>query len=152
MDEEWRFKAHELIKRLSVDLVHSMGGEIELHIDVGYPCVMNDISLNNAAMGKAEEYLGKENVSETELRMGAEDFGYYAQQVPACFYRLGTMNAAVYEQRQTCRPDIVGAKAVVAIRIGGAIFCDCRYEHVFTYHNGADSYYAARGFRGSLRV
>lgn len=35
---------------------------------------------------------------------------------------------------------------------GGAIFCDCRYKHVFTYHNGAESYYAARGFRGSLRV
>lgn len=35
---------------------------------------------------------------------------------------------------------------------GGAIFCDCRYEHVFTYHNGAESYYAARGFRGSLEV
>jgi hypothetical protein len=35
---------------------------------------------------------------------------------------------------------------------GGAIFCDFRYNHVFTYHNGADSYYAARGFRGSLRV
>ena len=37
-------------------------------------------------------------------------------------------------------------------RRGGAIFCDRRYDHVFTYHNGADSYYAARGFRGSLRV
>lgn len=35
---------------------------------------------------------------------------------------------------------------------GGAIFCDRRYGHVFTCHNGADSYYAARGFRGSLRV
>ncbi|MEX0609634.1 MAG: DUF4256 domain-containing protein [Balneolaceae bacterium] len=35
---------------------------------------------------------------------------------------------------------------------GGAIFCDHRYDHVFMYHNGADSYYAARGFRGSLRV
>ncbi len=35
---------------------------------------------------------------------------------------------------------------------GGAVFCDRRYKHVFTYHNGADSYYAARGFRGSLRV
>jgi hypothetical protein len=35
---------------------------------------------------------------------------------------------------------------------GGAIFCDRRYGHVFTYHNGADSYYAARGFRGALRV
>lgn len=35
---------------------------------------------------------------------------------------------------------------------GGALFCDCRYHTVFVYHNGAESYYAARGFRGSLRV
>lgn len=35
---------------------------------------------------------------------------------------------------------------------GGALFCDRRYDKVFTYHNGADSYYAARGFRGSLRI
>jgi hypothetical protein len=37
-------------------------------------------------------------------------------------------------------------------KLGGALFCDRRYDHVFTYHNGAQSYYAARGFRGSLRV
>ncbi|WP_019243417.1 MULTISPECIES: DUF4256 domain-containing protein [Bacillus] len=37
-------------------------------------------------------------------------------------------------------------------KLGGAIFCDRRYDTVFMYHNGADSYYAARGFRGSLRV
>jgi hypothetical protein len=36
--------------------------------------------------------------------------------------------------------------------LGGAIFCDYRYGHVFVYHNGAESYYAVRGFRGSLRV
>ena len=37
-------------------------------------------------------------------------------------------------------------------KLGGALFCDRRYDTVFTYHNGAESYYAARGFRGSLRV
>jgi hypothetical protein len=37
-------------------------------------------------------------------------------------------------------------------KLGGALFCDRRYDHVFTYHNGAQSYYAARAFRGSLRV
>lgn len=37
-------------------------------------------------------------------------------------------------------------------KLGGALFCDRRYNHVFTYHNGAESYYAARGFRGSIRV
>ena len=44
-------------------------------------------------------------------------------------------------------------KTPPAIRkLGGALFCDRRYEQVFLYHNGADSYYAARAFRGSLRV
>ncbi|WP_409294944.1 DUF4256 domain-containing protein [Peribacillus sp. SCS-26] len=37
-------------------------------------------------------------------------------------------------------------------KLGGALFCDCRYDTVFVYHNGAESYYAARGFRGLLRV
>ncbi|MCA9744390.1 MAG: DUF4256 domain-containing protein [Deferribacteres bacterium] len=44
-------------------------------------------------------------------------------------------------------------KTPAAIRkLGGAIFCDRRYDTVFVYHNGAESYYAARGFRGSLRI
>jgi Protein of unknown function (DUF4256) len=44
-------------------------------------------------------------------------------------------------------------KTPAEIRVlGGALFCDRRYDHVFVYHNGADSYYGARGFRGSLRV
>ncbi|MBL0130572.1 MAG: amidohydrolase [Chitinophagaceae bacterium] len=94
MDEEWRFKAHDLIRKLTTNLVHSMGGEADLHIDVGYPCVMNNEHVNTIARKKAGEYIGAENVSETELRMGAEDFGYYAQRIPACFYRLGTMNPA----------------------------------------------------------
>jgi hypothetical protein len=37
-------------------------------------------------------------------------------------------------------------------KLGGALFCDRRYDHVFVYHNGAQSYYGVRGFRGSLRV
>jgi hypothetical protein len=37
-------------------------------------------------------------------------------------------------------------------KLGGALFCDRRYDNIFLYHNGAESYYAARGFRGSLRI
>ena len=37
-------------------------------------------------------------------------------------------------------------------KLGGAIFCDRRYDHVFTYHNGAESYYGVRGFRAKLTV
>jgi hippurate hydrolase len=92
MDETWREEAHRLIERISKNLVHSMGGEIDLHIDKGYPAVVNNDKLNESAKKAAEEYLGKVCVEETELRMGAEDFGYYAQQIPACFYRVGVMN------------------------------------------------------------
>ena len=92
MDEEWRYKAHELIRRQAVGLAHSMGAEINLHIDVGYPTVYNNEHLNTLARQQAESYMGAGNVLETELRMGAEDFGYYSQVIPGCFYRLGVMN------------------------------------------------------------
>ncbi|HUM65148.1 MAG TPA: M20 family metallopeptidase [Chitinophagaceae bacterium] len=92
MNEEWRFKAHVLIRQLCHHLVQSMGGEIDLHIDVGYPSVYNNEALNNIARAKAELYKGADNVEETEKRMGAEDFGYYTQLIPGCFYRLGVMN------------------------------------------------------------
>jgi amidohydrolase len=92
MDEEWRYKAHGLIQKLATDLVHSMGGELELLIDVGYPSVYNNEALNEAARLKAADFVGNENVEETEKRMGAEDFGYYSQQIPGCFFRLGVMN------------------------------------------------------------
>ncbi|MDE3236388.1 MAG: amidohydrolase [Bacteroidota bacterium] len=92
MDEEWRFRAHELIRKQAVGLVESMGAEIDLHIDVGYPTVDNDDTLTAKAWQQAEAYMGKEHVEETEVRMGAEDFGYYTQQIPGCFYRLGVRN------------------------------------------------------------
>ena len=94
MDEKWRFKAHEIIRKLSTELVHSMGAEIDLHIDVGYPTVYNNEKLNAAANMIAKEFLSAEKVDETEIRMGAEDFGYYSQQIPGCFFRLGTGNKA----------------------------------------------------------
>ena len=92
MDEEWRTKAHGIIKKLSNEIVHSMGAEIDLHIDVGYPTVYNNEQLNDEARRLAGTYIGAENVGETEIRMGAEDFGYYSQKIPGCFFRLGTAN------------------------------------------------------------
>jgi amidohydrolase len=94
MDEEWRFKAHELIRKNAVGLVESMGGEIDLHIDIGYPTVDNDPVFTDSAWKQADLFMGKENVLETEMRMGAEDFGYYTQVIPGCFFRLGVRNEA----------------------------------------------------------
>jgi amidohydrolase len=92
MDEAWRFKAHELIKKITYDLVHSMGAEVDLHIDIGYPTVYNNEALNSTTRALAEQFMQASNVETTELRMGAEDFGYYSQLIPGCFYRLGVMN------------------------------------------------------------
>ena len=94
MNEEWRFKAHELIKKQTIELVAAMGAEATIHIDVGYPFVLNNEDLGNETISKAGEYLGEANVEETELRMGAEDFAYYSHQIPACFFRLGAGNKA----------------------------------------------------------
>ena len=94
MDETWRNEAHQIIERISHQLVESMGGTLELHIDKGYPVVFNDAALTEKAVGYAGDYLGNEHVEETEMRLGAEDFGYYAQEIPGCFFRLGVMNKA----------------------------------------------------------
>lgn len=92
MDEEWRFKAHELIKKQTLGIAAAMGAEADIHIDVGYPTVDNDTRLTTTAKELAVDYLGAGFVSETEMRMGAEDFGYYTQKIPGCFFRLGVRN------------------------------------------------------------
>jgi hippurate hydrolase len=94
MNEEWSYKAHELIKTMATQMVESMGAEIDLKIDIGYPSVLNNESLTVAARASAETFVGKENVEETELRMGAEDFAFYSHKIPGCFFRLGTANIA----------------------------------------------------------
>lgn len=94
MDEVWRFKAHELIRKQATELVHAMGAEIDIDILVGYPTLYNNEEVTATARTLAEEYMGKENVEDTELRMGAEDFAFYSQVIPACFFRLGTGNKA----------------------------------------------------------
>jgi hippurate hydrolase len=92
MNEGWRYKAHELIKKQVQQIAEAMGAEADVHIDVGYPAVYNEEQVTTSAVSLAKEFFGNDNVGETELRMGAEDFGFYAQQLPACFFRLGVRN------------------------------------------------------------
>lgn len=92
MDEVWRFKAHDLIKNQARSIVEGMGANIDIKIDVGYPFVLNNEKLSSTAMQQAIDFLGQDNVEETELRMGAEDFAYYSHEIPGCFFRLGVGN------------------------------------------------------------
>ena len=92
MNEEWRKEAHAKMKILAEEVAKKMGGLCDFNIENGYPFLVNDEKVTTAARKAAENYLGKENVEELPLRMTAEDFAFYSQQVPACFYRLGTGN------------------------------------------------------------
>ena len=92
MNEQWRFKAHDLIRKICNSTAEMSGVEISVLIDVGYPFVINNEKLTLLAKQKAAEFTGTENVEETEMRMGAEDFAFYSHQIPACFFRLGVGN------------------------------------------------------------
>jgi len=91
-DELWRLQAKQLIKDLVEGIGRSMGAEVDLRIKHGYPALENNEDLTHQAIEWAQMYLGEENVELIPLRMTAEDFAYYTQLVPACFYRLGTSN------------------------------------------------------------
>lgn len=94
MDEPWRADAHRRMKRMAEGIAESMGARAELYILGGYPYLVNDENLTASARQYAEEYLGAENVVDLPIRMTGEDFAYYSQEMPACFYRLGTGNKA----------------------------------------------------------
>jgi amidohydrolase len=91
-NEEWRSAAHEKIKKIASSVAESTGAQCDVFIDRGYPCLVNDDEVTMRTRNRAIEYLGKENVADLELRMTAEDFAYYAAEVPSCFYRLGVRN------------------------------------------------------------
>ncbi len=92
MDENWRKQAHERITKLTTDIATSKKAKAEVKIIRGYPFLVNDAQVTTQAKNTAIHYLGKENVVELPLRMTAEDFAFISQQVPSCFFRLGTGN------------------------------------------------------------
>jgi len=91
-NEEWRAEIKERITKMAKGIAESMGGECNVFIDQGYPVLINDDAVTEKARKYAEEYLGKENVLNLELRTTAEDFAYFTQKIPGCFYRLGVRN------------------------------------------------------------
>ncbi len=93
-DETWRGKARQLITSKAQSVAAAHGCRCEVKIDKGYPFLKNNPQVTEAARRAAEDFLGKENVVDLGIRMTAEDFGYFAQAVPSCFYRLGTRNEA----------------------------------------------------------
>ena len=94
MNEEWRTKAHGEMKKMAKSIAESMGGSCEFNIVKGYPFLINDEETTKRARRYAEDYLGAENVEDLDLRMTSDDFAFFSQQIPACYYRLGIRNEA----------------------------------------------------------
>jgi amidohydrolase len=87
--ETWRNEALDLIQTIAEQTAAMYGAQCDVFIDRGYPCVRNHEALTHQSKQAAQEYLGKDNVIDLPLTMWAEDFAYYAQEVPGCFYFLG---------------------------------------------------------------
>ncbi len=89
-DEKWRLTAHQLMKNIAVEIAQQCNGNCEFKIDLGYPFLVNDKEVTDHAKQAAMDYLGNDKIVDLDLRMTSEDFAFYSQKVPACFYRLGT--------------------------------------------------------------
>ncbi|MBP7510363.1 MAG: amidohydrolase [Bacteroidia bacterium] len=92
LDENWRARAHDLMLQTAHGIVESYGAKVEFEIRKGYPFLKNDPEVTARTKAAATQYLGAENIVDLDIWMAAEDFAYYSQVAPACFYRLGTRN------------------------------------------------------------
>ena len=93
-DEEWRMQVHDIIRRIANGISEAMGGSCEFTVSRGYPFVFNNEDLTRKLISHAGEYLGENSVKPMEPKMGAEDFAYFAREVPGCLFGLGTADPA----------------------------------------------------------
>jgi len=92
MDEDFRIKTHEKMLTIASAIAETYSLTIDFDIRKGYPYLVNDEAVAKNSIIFAKEYMGAGNVIDLPIRMTAEDFSYYSQQVPSCFYRLGIAN------------------------------------------------------------
>jgi metal-dependent amidase/aminoacylase/carboxypeptidase family protein len=90
----WRESGLQKIKKMAESLAEGMGGRCEVDISRGYPYLENNPELTRRLRKAATAYVGEQNVFDIDITLGAEDFAYYSQIIPASFYRLGTRNDA----------------------------------------------------------
>ena len=93
-DEDFRLKAHKQMVEMAENIAKAMGCTCDFQVKVGYPVLVNDEAITANCKQLAQEYLGEDNVVDLDKRMTSEDFAWYTQQFPGCFYRLGVANHA----------------------------------------------------------
>ncbi len=90
MNEEWRAKAHRYIIEFTEKTCEAYGAKAIVNIPQGHASLFNDPAVTAQAESWAKAYLGDANVKELDIRMAGEDFSFYTQHMPGCFFRIGT--------------------------------------------------------------
>lgn len=94
MNEEWRFGAHDHIRRIATHTAEALGADVDVEIIVGYPALYNHPETTEFVRAAAVDYVGEENVVDLDRWYASEDFAWYLREVPGTFYRIGTRNEA----------------------------------------------------------
>ena len=94
MDDEWRFQAHDLIRRTAEHAAAALGAACEVDIRVGYPALSNDEALAAKVRSAAVDYVGAGAVVDVPMWYASEDFAWYTLRMPGAFYTLGTGDEA----------------------------------------------------------
>ena len=92
MDENNRAHMKKMIRQTVKATCKAFGGTSKIKIKEGVPSLFNNEAMTMQAMDTARDFMGDKNVVQLPKRMTAEDFAYYSQMMPSCFYRLGTGN------------------------------------------------------------
>lgn len=92
MNEQWRKMMHLKMEAFVKDFLQSRNMYGGLLIKKGYPNLFNDNEFTNSVKNSAVEFLGEHKVVKINKRMTAEDFSFFSQEIPACFFRLGVRN------------------------------------------------------------
>ncbi|MCW3804035.1 M20 metallopeptidase family protein [Plebeiibacterium marinum] len=127
MNEEWRAKIKKHIRKIATGMAESMGVSCEVKINDGYPVVTNSELVTEIAHNAACNYLGHDKVHKMDIRMTAEDFGYYTQEYPCTFYRFGVkqvnntptggLHTPSFNLNESSLETSVGAMAYIALDI-----------------------------------
>jgi amidohydrolase len=124
-DEAWRKSIPEKITHMASSIAAGMGGSCEVRLAHGYPFLDNDTQLTLKIREWSIDYLGEKNVIDLDARMTSEDFSYFANEVPSCFYRLGVrnegkgivsnMHSSTFDVDERCLQTGMGLMAWIAI-------------------------------------
>ncbi len=129
--EDWRHEAHRWIRRICEHTAAAFGAALELDLRLGYPALSNDPTTTRVVREALQELVGNaDDVLELDIRPTAEDFAWYLQRVPGCFFRLGVRNEAAgitagvhtseFDVDERCLALGAAGLATAAIRLTGA--------------------------------